>query len=87
MIVFVAGMSRSGSMWTYNVTRALLTSANKMVIPKDVPTDPRSLVVEALSSIPQENLVYCIKAHLSIKPNLPGVKIICNLRIAILRGA
>ncbi len=73
-------MSRSGSMWTYNVLRALLTCAKKMVLPRDIPPDESPLIEEAFLSPQQENVFYCIKTHKPMNPNLPNAKIICNYR-------
>ena len=71
MIVFVAGMSRSGSMWTYNVVRELFKSDNYTVKPRQIPTTQHELVREALTSSIVENEVYCIKTHLHVKNPLP----------------
>ncbi|HTN93022.1 MAG TPA: sulfotransferase domain-containing protein [Gallionella sp.] len=83
MIVFVAGMSRAGSMWTYNVVRAIYETRNLLVLPKEIPADEGNLITNALNSEVMENEVYCIKTHLPLKSPLPTrheVKIICNIR-------
>lgn len=83
MIIFVAGMSRSGSMWTYNVARAILEAKNILVLPKLIPVNERDLIKIALKSEEKENEVYCIKTHLLLNNPLPTkheVKIICNIR-------
>ena len=83
MIVFVAGMSRAGSMWTYNVIRAIYETKGLLVLPKEIPADEGNLITNALNSEVKENEVYCIKTHLPLKSPLPtqhDVKIICNIR-------
>lgn len=83
MIVFVAGMSRAGSMWTYNVVRAIYETRNFQVLPKEIPADEGRLITSTLNSEVTENGVHCIKTHLPLKSPLPTrheVKIICNIR-------
>lgn len=81
--VFIAGTPRTGSMWTYNVTRALLESAGKIILPKEIPIhkrDEAKAIRDAYASAPAENTVYCIKTHLLLKNDLPETKIITNYR-------
>jgi hypothetical protein len=83
MIVFVAGMPRAGSMWTYNVVREILETKDFLVLPRTIPENEEDLIGSALRSAEKENEVYCIKTHLALKSPLPtqhDVKIICNIR-------
>jgi hypothetical protein len=83
MIVFVAGMSRSGSMWTYNVVRAIFETKGWSVLPREVPIDEYPLIKSALASEQKENEVYCIKTHSQLKSPMPtkhDVRIINNIR-------
>lgn len=83
MIVFVAGMSRAGSMWTYNVVRAIFKTRNFSVLPKLIPTNELDLIETALASDEMENQVYCIKTHKALNSPFSTthkVKIICNIR-------
>lgn len=83
MIVFVAGMPRAGSMWTYNIVRALYKCSNITVIPEKIPKNESALITEALQSRIVDDVAYCIKTHFKLPNPLPtqhGVKIICNLR-------
>jgi hypothetical protein len=83
MIVFVAGMSRAGSMWTYNVVRAIYETKGFRVLPKEIPADEGPLITKTLSSGINDNEVYCIKTHVPLKSPLPTqheVKIISNIR-------
>ncbi|MFZ5908181.1 MAG: sulfotransferase domain-containing protein [Nitrospirota bacterium] len=80
MVIFVAGMSRSGSMWTFNVTREGIRKSGRKPLPEIVPSDERPVIQKALASPPREDGVYCIKTHLLLRPGLPNVKIICTYR-------
>ena len=83
MIVFVAGMPRAGSMWTYNVVRAIFEAKGWSVLPEEVPVNEHALIKEALLSGQKEKVVYCIKTHLPLKSPLPtkhDVRIINNIR-------
>jgi len=79
-IIFIAGMPRSGSMWTYNVCRRLITAAGKTPWPDEVPLDESPAIQYALSHPPAQNQVYCIKTHFRIPVGKPHMRIICNYR-------
>lgn len=82
MIVLVAGPSRTGSMWTYNVTRALLLASGKNILPHDPINEvaaANKAVANAAKMAPGD--AYCVKAHvLPKKEPPPSVKIINNYR-------
>ena len=78
--IFVAGMPRAGSMWTYNVARQLITLAGKAPWPEQVPPDERPAIEEALSKPAGPGRVYCIKTHFAIPTDRKNIKIICNFR-------
>jgi len=83
MRIFIAGTPRTGSMWTYNVTRALLESEGNTILPAETPAHEKEemkAIQEAYASEPAENTVYCIKTHLLLKSGLPKTKIITNYR-------
>lgn len=83
MIIFVAGMPRAGSMWTFNVVRAMYEAKGFLVLPETIPPDESDLIKNALHSAVKENEVYCIKTHKQLNNSLPTqheVKIICNIR-------
>jgi len=83
MIVFVAGMPRAGSMWTYNVVRAIFEIKGWSVLPREIPVNEHPLIKSALASEQKENEVYCIKTHAPLKSSLPtkhDVRIINNIR-------
>ncbi len=79
-IIFIAGMPRSGSMWTYNVCRKLITAAGKTPWPDEVPLDESPAIQHALSRPPAPNQVYCIKTHFKIPVGKPHIQLICNYR-------
>jgi len=82
MIVLVAGPPRTGSMWTYNVTRALLLVSGKNILPHDLFDEvaaANKAVANAAKMAPGDT--YCIKAHVLPKKQPPlSVKIINNYR-------
>jgi hypothetical protein len=83
MIVFVAGMPRAGSTWTYNVVRAVLEAGRTTVLPDLIPVDETELIKRALMSEVNENEAWCIKTHLALKIGSLSrheIKIICNIR-------
>lgn len=83
MIVFVAGMPRAGSMWTYNVTREIMMAGKWTVLPKLIPSNEAALVRDALTSDVNVKEIYCIKTHGKLPNPLPTrheVKLICNYR-------
>ena len=79
-IIFIAGMPRSGSMWTYNVCRRVVTAAGKKPWPDEVPLDESPAIQHALSHPPAPDQVYCIKSHFQIPVGKPHMRIICNYR-------
>jgi hypothetical protein len=79
-IIFIAGMPRSGSMWTYNVCRSLITAAGKTPWPDEVPLDESPAIQHALYHPPAPDQVYCIKTHFQIPVGKPQMRIICNYR-------
>jgi hypothetical protein len=81
--IFIAGTPRTGSMWTMNVTRALLKSAGKTVLPKEHPKDYKDegkIIQEAFTYEPVEKTLYCLKTHRFLRNDLPETKIITNYR-------
>jgi hypothetical protein len=78
--IFVAGMPRAGSMWTYNVLRRLIVLAGKTPWPEKVPPDERSIIEEAFSKPAGAGRVYCIKTHFAIPVDQDNIKILCNFR-------
>ncbi len=78
--IFVAGMPRAGSMWTYNVVRRLIVLAGKTPWPEKVPTDERSIIEDVFSKPAGDGRVYCVKTHYAIVLDQPNIKILCNIR-------
>ncbi len=67
-IVWVAGMPRCGSMWTYNVARALVASAGLEVLPAQVPKLEAEVHAEAQRAIadPDPHRIRVLKTHHAI---------------------
>lgn len=79
-IIFIAGMPRSGSMWTYNVCRRLILATGRTPWPDSVPQDETAAIQHALVHPPGPDQIYCIKSHKRIPVELPHMRIICNYR-------
>jgi hypothetical protein len=79
-IVFVAGMPRSGSTWTYNVARRMIELSGKRPFPETIPPDQTSLIGMALSTPAEKGNVYCIKTHSALPLDRENVRIFCNYR-------
>jgi len=80
MIAFVASMPRSGSMWVYNISRALIRACGRTPIPEIMSPDEVLRINQAFQIQLGENEDYIIKTHEVLKPDLPGVKIIYTYR-------
>jgi len=81
-IVMVAGMPRTGSMWTYNIARQLIRQSGYTPWPVHIPPDPIPSFRLAIDHGVATRDIICIKVHARYEGSLPGLKIICNLRDA-----
>jgi hypothetical protein len=79
-IIFVAGMPRAGSMWTYNVARRLITFSGKRPWPDRIPANERATVEKAFTRPAGPGKVYCIKTHFKLALDRPDIRILCNVR-------
>lgn len=79
-IVMVAGMPRTGSMWTYNVARRLIRIAGHTPWPVHIPPDPIPVFWQAMKYGVAADDVICVKVHARYEGALPGLKVLCNLR-------
>jgi hypothetical protein len=79
-IVMVAGMPRTGSMWTYNVARRLIRAAGHTPWPVHIPPDPIPVFRQAMQFGIAASDVICIKVHSRFEGAVPGLKVLCNLR-------
>lgn len=79
-IVMVAGMPRTGSMWTYNVARRLIRAAGCTPWPVHIPPDPIPVFRQAMQFGVAASDVICIKVHSRFEGTVPGLKVLCNLR-------
>lgn len=83
MIILIAGMPRSGSMWSYNVTRAIVEENNKNILPKGIIIDQKKAIDDALQSNVNPSEVYVIKTHYILSDQVQtnhDLKVICNYR-------
>jgi hypothetical protein len=79
-VVIVASMSRSGSMWTYNVTRELISLTGKPPLPHKPPQKHDPLIIDVLNREPVSDEVYCLKTHSLFRSRRKDVKFICTYR-------
>lgn len=76
----VAGIPRTGSMWTYNVARRLIRMAGHTPWPVHIPPDPIPVFRQAMRFGVAARDVICIKVHSRFEGAVPGLKVLCNLR-------
>ncbi len=80
MKIFVGGMTRSGSTWTFNVTRAIVRAGGKIPFPEEQ-EQSEMVHLEQLKTAPlAANEVLCIKTHHGFEGTSDDVKLICNYR-------
>ncbi|RMH13514.1 MAG: hypothetical protein D6698_13935 [Gammaproteobacteria bacterium] len=80
MIVFVAGMARSGSTWTFNVTREIIRAAGLKPIPEEQEQDEDALLQQVAQTDPGPQEVFCIKTHRMLRLRSDDIRLICNYR-------
>jgi hypothetical protein len=82
-IIWIAGMSRSGSMWVYNVIRDALAQSGYEVLPKHVPwkADEKDRIVLAEALPDQDpNRVFVLKTHHMLNPDIPRMHVFSTIR-------
>lgn len=82
-VIWVAGMPRSGSMWTYNVVRALAKRAGYRVLPETVfvtDGDACAYANREIAANQDPMTVFVIKIHARLEPLPAGDFVITNLR-------
>jgi Sulfotransferase domain len=72
-VVWVAGPPRSGSMWLFNVARAIVRAAGYQVLPSVVPQDDDAMVAAGHEGTrdPSSERVRVVKVHQRLSPDLP----------------
>ena len=72
-MVWIAGMARAGSMWTFNVTRALLRRDGRRVMPEQVPAREQATVALARTVLAGSDCgaAWVFKTHLWFQPLPP----------------
>ena len=82
-VVWVAGMPRTGSMWTYNVARELLRRAGFRVMPEEVKLfdqDCIDYVNNGLIASSDPGTVFILKIHAPLSNLPPDHLVITNIR-------
>jgi hypothetical protein len=80
--LWVAGMARSGSMWTFNVARAVCRAAGKKVLPDLVPKSDADMVAFANQAMVDHdtNKIWVVKVHSFIEREAPLSKFVNTQR-------
>ena len=78
--IIISSMPRSGSMWAYNVTRALIESAAMEVEPGEVPSETAPFIIKAVKEPVSDNKVFCLKTHHVLAEGLEDTLIITTYR-------
>lgn len=82
-VVWVVGMGRSGSMWTFNASRALVNACGLEVMPITVPTDDTENHREGLAGLANRDpkRLWVLKSHKRIvEGRAPNSKFIATRR-------
>jgi len=84
-VIWVAGMPRSGSMWTFNVVRELVKRAGFRVLPAEVPMSDQDTATYANREFAvnrDPNAIFVLKMHSYLQQVPPNQFVITNLRDA-----
>lgn len=74
-------MARSGSMWSFNVTRELFRAAGYRVLPERVPRrKDKDAVTEQALSDNDVDAIWVLKTHEIVQRDLPQCRFICTHR-------
>jgi tetratricopeptide (TPR) repeat protein len=81
-VVWIAGATRCGSMWTYNVTRELVRAAGFEVLPARVPQRDEAMWCLGEEGIrdPSTGRMRVLKIHSFLPPDLPHARFIVPRR-------
>ena len=79
-VIFISSMPRCGSMWAYNVTRALLLSSGLIPLPESIPPLDNQLLREVATIEAGEGRLWCVKTHRKIRPHADNIRVICPYR-------
>lgn len=82
-VVWVAGMPRSGSMWTFNVVRELARRAGFRVLPEEIKLTDQQYAEYANQEIIANrdlNTIFVLKLHAKLSSLPPGHLVITNIR-------
>ncbi len=82
-VVWVAGMPRSGSMWTFNVTRELIRRAGFRVLPEEVKLTDQECVDyanEEIAANRDPDTIFVLKIHARLASLATGQFVITNIR-------
>ena len=81
--IWISTAPRTGSMWTFNITRDIFRLAKRKVEPEDVPQlDDEMLELAIQHSFESEDpeRIWVLKCHKLMRPDLPKSKVITTHR-------
>ena len=81
--VWISTVVRTGSMWTFNVTRQMLRCHGYTVLPENVPQYDNEMMRLAQTTAwhdPDPAKIWVLKVHTRLKENIPHSKIITCVR-------
>ena len=81
-LVWVATVPRTGSMWCYNITRAILKELGYNVLPDQIPQSDRSMFELADAGLRDPNPlnIWTLKIHSRLKYDVPRSRIMSTFR-------
>lgn len=81
-IVWIASMPRSGSMWVFNLTRAMLEASGRSIRPTRISQRDRDMFGDADRALEDSdpNTVWVLKVHSTIARNAPKSRFIYSFR-------
>lgn len=81
-VVWIAGMSRAGSMWLFNVTRSLLRDAGLTPVPETPSVRDESSLALAEEHIGRgpSGAIACLKSHEALPADLPASRFLVPFR-------
>jgi|GEM_PF-1315418 len=83
-VVVIGSMARTGSMWTYNITRELLSNGGLKVLPEKVPVSTMAAILSMTDQMtsfdPGPGKIFCFKTHQHLGDLVNHSKIISPYR-------
>jgi hypothetical protein len=80
--IWIASTPRCGSMWTFNVTRAIARAAGLRAVPETVPQSTQAMIAAGTEGLadPAPERVRVVKVHANMRPDMPYSRFILPRR-------